>query len=59
MALVGKMDTETLLRHADAALYRAKNCGRNCFQVFAVGQDEGFSERKRKRNAKKAIAPKA
>jgi diguanylate cyclase (GGDEF)-like protein len=58
MALVGKMDTQALLRHADAALYRAKNCGRNCFQVFADGQDQGFSERKRKRNAREAAAPK-
>jgi hypothetical protein len=53
------MDTQALLRHADAALHRAKNCGRNCFQVFAAGQDEGFSERKRKRNAKEATATKA
>jgi diguanylate cyclase (GGDEF)-like protein len=30
-----EMDAEALMRHADAALYQAKNCGRNCFKVFA------------------------
>jgi diguanylate cyclase (GGDEF)-like protein len=40
-----QMDTETLMRHADAALYRAKKRGRNCFEVFAAGSDENFRER--------------
>jgi len=59
MALNGKMDAQALLRQADAALYRAKNAGRNCFHVFDAEQDEGYSERKRKRNTSENIAPKA
>jgi EAL domain-containing protein (putative c-di-GMP-specific phosphodiesterase class I) len=33
-------DAETLLRNADAALYRAKEHGRDCFQFFAPDMNE-------------------
>ncbi len=59
ITLAGKMDGQALLRHADAALYRAKSSGRNCFHVFDPEQDEGFSERKRKLNTREVPAPKA
>jgi diguanylate cyclase (GGDEF)-like protein/PAS domain S-box-containing protein len=29
-------DAETLLKHADVALYHAKDCGRNCYQFYSV-----------------------
>jgi diguanylate cyclase (GGDEF)-like protein/PAS domain S-box-containing protein len=32
-------DADTLLRHADQAMYRAKQSGRNCFHVFDPDQD--------------------
>ena len=38
MAFGGEMDPGALMRHADAALYAAKNHGRNCLQVFAAIQ---------------------
>jgi len=34
-AAAESIDADALLRNADAALYRAKERGRNCFQVFA------------------------
>lgn len=49
-AFPGEMDAKNLLRHADAALYRAKNGGRHCFQTFSAGLDEGLREKDRKRN---------
>jgi diguanylate cyclase (GGDEF)-like protein len=41
----GEMDAEALLRQADVALYRAKDRGRHCFEVFAAGPDESFREK--------------
>jgi len=33
-AFGGEMDSDSLMRHADAALYQAKHCGRNFFKFF-------------------------
>jgi diguanylate cyclase (GGDEF)-like protein len=33
-ASAGELDADVLLRNVDAALYRAKAKGRNCFEVF-------------------------
>jgi diguanylate cyclase (GGDEF)-like protein len=56
-ALSGEMDTDTLMQHADAALYQAKNRGRNCFQLFAAGWDESLRENKREQGETEAVVP--
>jgi diguanylate cyclase (GGDEF)-like protein len=56
--LAGEMDAEALLQHADAALYRAKNRSRHCFQIFYAGLDKNLREKKRARDAEEAVAPK-
>jgi diguanylate cyclase (GGDEF)-like protein len=37
-------DTETLLKHADIALFQAKDKGRNCFQLFAHDMNVKLNE---------------
>ena len=43
-AAADKFDVDDFLRNADAALYRAKESGRNCLQIFAAGLDESLQE---------------
>ncbi|MGZ5442585.1 MAG: putative bifunctional diguanylate cyclase/phosphodiesterase [Thermoanaerobaculia bacterium] len=38
-------DVETLLKHADAALYRSKDMGRNTVQLFASSMNRRYTER--------------
>ena len=38
-------DVETLLKHADAALYRSKDLGRNNVQLFASSMNARYTER--------------
>ena len=40
-------DSDTLLRHADIAMYQAKNLGRNGFRFFEAAMSEGAAERLR------------
>ncbi|MEX2103477.1 MAG: diguanylate cyclase, partial [Gaiellaceae bacterium] len=37
-------DTETLLKHADAAMYQAKDEGRDCFRLYALDSDTSFEQ---------------
>jgi EAL domain-containing protein (putative c-di-GMP-specific phosphodiesterase class I) len=37
-------DTQTLLKHADAAMYKAKDDGRDRFEVYAVDSDNAFAQ---------------
>jgi len=37
---------DTLLRHADQALYLAKEDGRNCYRLFDTSHDQGLRERR-------------
>lgn len=41
------LDTDTLIRHADIAMYRAKAAGRNGFSFFEPAMSEGAAERLR------------
>jgi len=58
-AFAGELDTESLMQHADAAVYRAKNRGRNCFEVFAAGRDESPQEKQREQDDTESVVPKA
>ena len=46
-AAADKLDADDFLRNADAALYRAKESGRHCLQIFAAGLDESLREKER------------
>ena len=37
-------DSASLMRHADSAMYHAKDCGRNTFRVYAPGQSATSAE---------------
>jgi diguanylate cyclase (GGDEF)-like protein/PAS domain S-box-containing protein len=37
-------DSETLLKHADAAMYRAKDAGRDCHALYAVSKDDALAQ---------------
>jgi diguanylate cyclase (GGDEF)-like protein len=44
IAIAGEMDSDELLRRADAALYCAKDRGRHCFQVFSAEMNESLRD---------------
>jgi diguanylate cyclase (GGDEF)-like protein len=50
-AFTADIDAEELMQQADIALYRAKNCGRHCFQVFDAALHESLPENERRRYA--------
>ena len=37
-------DTQTLLKHADAAMYKAKDDGRDRYEVYALDRDNAFDQ---------------
>lgn len=37
-------DSETILKHADAAMYRAKDAGRDCHALYAVDKDDALTQ---------------
>jgi len=43
-------DAETLIKHADAAMYRAKDQGRNRYQLYTPSMNEGATERLAREN---------
>ena len=49
-AFAADIDAEKLMQQADIALYRAKNSGRHCFQIFTAGMAEDIPEKEWKRN---------
>ncbi len=45
------LDVESLLKHADVALYQAKNHGRNEYRFYSAGQSQAIAERIELENA--------
>lgn len=43
-------DLDILLRHADHAMYQAKQAGRNCYRLFCVEDDVFFSQKQQQLN---------
>jgi len=37
-------NSETLLKHADAAMYRAKDAGRDCYALYAMDKDDALAQ---------------